>query len=270
MTVPQIDAFQLGDSQDRSHANQVSRFLNDLGIVKVNLKFEDDNSHYLEQLIKSLHQHHDHGLPITHSAIRGWFWDVRPQLQSTTATDQNQHHARSETMDTFPWHTDCSYETSPPRFFALQVLQPDKCGGGTLSVIQVDRLLSRLSVDARHALSECEYGINVPPEFIKDDKQLHIVGRVLSTPGLIQHPQLRFREDILTPLTDRARSAMEELKALLLGPGTQTDVLHLTPELMPRGSIILLDNRRWLHARNEVRDPTRHLRRVRWDSRPFD
>lgn len=173
-------------------------------------------------------------------------------------------------MDTFPWHTDCSYESSPPRFFALQVLQPDKCGGGTLSVIQVDWLLSRLSADARHALSECEYGINVPPEFIKDDKQLQIVGRVLSTPGLIQHPQLRFREDIFTPLTDRARSAMEELKALLLGPGIQTEILHLTPELMPRGSIILLDNRRWLHARNEVRDPNRHLRRVRWDSRPFD
>lgn len=258
----------------------MSRFLSDLGIVKVNLKFDDDNSHYLEQLIRNLHQRHGHGLPIDHSAVRGWFWDVRPVppaatqpiMTPTAAPVQKQHHARSETMDTFPWHTDCSYETSPPRFFALQVLHPDQCGGGTLSLIQVDRLLSRLSPSARQALSESEYGINVPPEFIKDSEQLHIEGRVLSTAESPSgpRPQLRFREDILSPLTDRARTGMEELKTLLLGPSIQTEILHLTAELMPRGSVILLDNRRWLHARNEVRDPNRHLRRVRWDSRPFN
>lgn len=31
----------------------------------------------------------------------------------------------------------------------------------------------------------------------------------------------------------------------------------------------MMDNERWLHARNEVKDPNRHLRRVRWDAREF-
>jgi alpha-ketoglutarate-dependent taurine dioxygenase len=48
-------------------------------------------------------------------------------------------------MFRFEWHTDCSYEEQPPRFFTLQVLQPDRYGGGTLSVLNVDRLLTLLS-----------------------------------------------------------------------------------------------------------------------------
>jgi len=286
-TVPQLDAWNLSDSRNRSHVSQVCYFLKDVGILKVNLKFEDNDSHYLEQLILSLHQYHNHGLPIDHSASRGWFWDVRPvhadTLPATTATlsqdteRKTRHRARSETMNTFPWHTDCSYENSPPRFFALQVLYPDQCGGGILSLLQVERLLVRLSASAQRALSAPEYHIQVPPEFIKNDNRFSIIGPVLSTSQAMDgeshprlKPQLRFREDIFTPLTERAKMAMEELKHLLLGSEIQMEVLYFTPELLPQESIILLDNRRWLHARSAVKDPNRHLRRVRWDARPFN
>lgn len=170
-------------------------------------------------------------------------------------------------MQEFEWHTDCSYEDSPPRYFALQVLQPDRCGGGTLSVLKVDHLLRLLSLFAQKGLSSHDYRITVPPEFTKEVGQEHIRGNLLTVyPGC---SQLRFRDDITEPLTDNAAKALEELKGVLSGKDAEEQTLHLTPQSLPRGSIIMMDNRRWLHARNEVRDPRRHLRRVRWDATAF-
>lgn len=234
--------------------------------MKVELGFEDNDSRYLQQLILNLHQHHNHGLPITHSASRGWFWDVRPlpeQQQSTTAKP-----ARSETAQNFPWHTDCSYEHNPPRFFALQVLQPDRRGGGTLSILNVSSLARLLSPFARRALTRPDYHITVPAEFIKSDERHITAGLLGEEPGSGAF-EFRFREEILTPLTDDARSALQELGKVLQSPAATAATIHLTPEVLPRGSIVLINNRRWLHARNEVRDPNRHLRRVRWDAQPF-
>jgi alpha-ketoglutarate-dependent taurine dioxygenase len=74
--------------------------------------------------------------------------------------------------------------------------------------------------------------------------------------------QLRFREDITVPLTLDASKALDELKEILYS-AAQEESLHLPPQSLPQGSIIMIDNRRWLHSRNEVKDPNRHLRRVR-------
>jgi len=209
----------------------------------------------------NLHKSHGHGLPITHSATRGWFWNVKP-IQDAPV---NQHHARSETTKSFPWHTDCSYEHSPPRFFALQVVQHDTCGGGTLSLLKVHHVLNQLSAATRECLSQPEYQINVPPEFVKGD-ETRIIGKILASGS----NDLRFREDIFTPLTPRARLAFQELKSALLSSETAANTLNLSPQILPKGTIVLLNNRQWLHARNEVKDPKRHLRRVRWDANPFD
>jgi alpha-ketoglutarate-dependent taurine dioxygenase len=82
---------------------------------------------------------------------------------------------------------------------------------------------------------------------------------------------MRFREDILTPLTDRAARALEELKGIFRNEEIQARaILHLRASDLPKGSIILIDNRRWLHSRNDIKDPERHLRRVRWDACSFD
>ncbi|KAJ5162499.1 Clavaminate synthase-like protein [Penicillium capsulatum] len=245
-------------SQNPQHTQHIDYHLKKRGILKISLKFDDDDSIYLERLIRQLHTSHGHGLPITHSASRGWFWDVRPSPESS-----NQATARSETMSLFPWHTDCSYEANPPRFFALQVLQPDRCGGGTLSVLDTARLLSLLTPTARLGLAQPEFRITVPPEFIKDETQTHIVGPVLF------EAQLRFRADIIVPLTPRAHAAFQELQDVLGTADAQGEVMHLTAEMLPRGSIVIMDNRRWLHARNAVLDPHRHLRRVRWDACAF-
>ncbi|KAJ5503924.1 hypothetical protein N7463_006798 [Penicillium fimorum] len=264
--VPLINVAKPAFASDAFHLREVHENLDAKGVVQVQLGFGDEDSTYLQSLISNLHKNHNHGLPITHSAERGWFWDVRP---SPASFQSHGHQARSETMSQFEWHTDCSYEEQPPRFFALQVLQPDRCGGGTLSVLNVDRLLTLLSPFARQWLSSQNYKITVPPEFAKTVGEQHIVGNLLAVkPGGNSGSQLRFREDITVPLTLNAAKALDELKDILYG-GAREETLHLTPQSLPQGSIIMMDNRRWLHSRNEVKDPNRHLRRVRWDASPF-
>ncbi|KAJ6787658.1 hypothetical protein PWT90_09709 [Aphanocladium album] len=265
--VTNLLASHLSDSQDPQHVEFIAQSLEKDGILKISLRFPDPESTYLESLIKSLHKNYNHRLPITHSATRGWFWDVRP---SSTNFQTANHQARSETMEEFPWHTDCSYEYPPPRYFALQVLQPDRFGGGTLSVMSVERLSEHLDASTLATLMRPEYRIATPTEFVKDPSRtwIHgslIVADVRGAPALI-----RFREDIVTPLSSAAAAALADLKTALQQLAAQArSTLHLSAQDLPAGSIILIDNRRWLHARNHVNDAQRHLRRVRWDAAPF-
>ncbi|OBR08339.1 Taurine catabolism dioxygenase [Colletotrichum higginsianum IMI 349063] len=262
-----LEAPRLSHAKDPDHVRQISQHLEKVGMLKIKLGFPDSDSDYLKQLLHSLHEHHNHQLPISHSATRGWFWDVRPSETNFQAGD---HQARSETMNDFPWHTDCSYEEPPPRYFALQVLQHDRYGGGTLSVLNVQRLSELLPPSARAALKAPEYRISIPSEFIKDPSRKHIHATVLATGPDGESTMIRYREDILEPLTDRASRALEELKEALARKEVQAQAtVHLRSSDLPKGSIILMDNRRWLHARNHINDPARHLRRVRWDVCPF-
>ncbi|GKZ21192.1 hypothetical protein AbraIFM66951_011585 [Aspergillus brasiliensis] len=157
--VPHLTANDLSYTSRPSHIANISHTLRKSGILKVSLKFEDDSSQYLQKLLIGLHEQHGHGLPITHSASRGWFWDVRP---NSTTFQTPSHQARSETMEEFPWHTDCSYEETPARYFALQVLREDRCGGGTLSVMNVGKLSSLLPPSTCAALVRPEFRIDVP------------------------------------------------------------------------------------------------------------
>ncbi|KAI5459216.1 hypothetical protein BGZ63DRAFT_473944 [Mariannaea sp. PMI_226] len=266
--VPRLEAPEQRFANQPSHVREVSDQLQRAGILKISLQFPDRDSEYLNQLLMSLHKYHGHQLPITHSATRGWFWDVRP---NSTNFQAGKHQARSETMCEFPWHTDCSYEDLPPRYFALHVLQHDRFGGGTLSVLNVDRLSELLSTSTHSSLSQPEYRIRIPLEFIKEPTKSHIVGSVMTTSSDHQTALMRFREDILTPMTARASTALDEIKALLKREEVHSHfVMHFTSDDLPKGSIIIMDNRRWLHARNDIKDPERHLRRVRWDAIPFD
>lgn len=266
--VPQITATELLCAKQPEHVGEIAQQLEDGGILKVNLSFDDNDSHYLQHLIGSLNKWHNHRLPIAHSATRGWFWDVRPAKDDF----QSGHQARSETMQDFPWHTDCSYEDPPPRYFALQVLQPDRCGGGTLSVLPVDRVLSRLDDSVIAQLMLPDYHINIPAEFMKSPHCSHI-----QKPLLVRSSRkkfmMRFRADIITPTNATAAQALnalqEQLHDLSLAKSSDAGI-HLTADKLVERSVILIDNRRWLHARNKVCDPRRHLRRVRWDAVPFE
>jgi hypothetical protein len=265
-TLSVLEAPSLSYAQHRDHVGHVSSQLERTGMLKISLGFPDNSSSYLKQLLISLHERHNHHLPISHSARQGWFWDVRP---SKTMFQAGDHQARSETMKKFPWHTDCSFEDPLPRYFALQVLQHDRYGGGTLSVMNVEKLNELLSPDSKAALMSPEFRIEIPPEFIKDANRKHITGSILKSNG--ESTMIRFREDIVTPLTDRARLALGELREALMQQEVQAHTtVHLKSSDLPKGSIILMDNRRWLHSRNDIKDPERHLRRVRWDACAFN
>lgn len=265
LTVPHMTAPTIEHSIQQTHVCSVHEQLRRHGILKISLGRPDPDSQYLERLVVSLNKQFNHQLPITHSASRGWFWDVRPESVSFQTAN---HRARSETMDEFPWHTDCSYEEMVPRYFALQVLQHDRFGGGTLSAMNIQRLNQSLSPSTQASLMRREYRINIPKEFVKDPEKQEIVGNLMAFDQESQSCMMRFRRDIVTPLTEGASQALEELDSCLAQKGTPSTV-HLTSAAFPTGTIILIDNRRWLHARNNINDPKRHLRRLRWDAVPF-
>ena len=234
------------------------------GIALIDLHFSDTGSEYLRSLILGLVESHRHSPPIEHSTTRGWFWDVRPKKKEAA------HQARSESSLDFPWHTDCSYESQPPRFFALHVLHADRNGGGTLSALEASQIVRKLSPDARAALLKPEFKITVPPEF--DKGVASITDRLLVEASNRTDFHIRFRADIIEPTTTHAERGLHELNRLLdpRAPSIINDArLDLTAQDMPDNTIILMDNSRWLHARTEVKDPCRHLRRIRWGSQEF-
>ncbi|KAI1424749.1 hypothetical protein F5Y12DRAFT_750783 [Xylaria sp. FL1777] len=266
MQITQLQASQATCSTQPQHVQIAAERLASTGILKINLDFPDDDSQYLKQLVLNLHKYHGHMLPITHSASRGWFWDIRPSAANfQTANCQ----ARSETMEEFPWHTDCSYENPTPRYFALQVLRPDRYGGGVLSLMNVQGLSERLSSTTRVALMRPDYKITTPMEFYKQSKQHHITGNLFATDS-DGRPSMRFRGDIVTALNSNASQALEDLKQCLTAAAAEPEItMHLSAVDLPERTIVLVDNRRWLHARTDVKDPERHLRRIRWGAVPF-
>ncbi|KAL3419063.1 taurine catabolism dioxygenase [Phlyctema vagabunda] len=278
--VPRICVSYLNESVSKHHVNLVNEALQKDGILILDLRFDDPGSSYLLQLIHGLKKQHNHGPPLTHSSTRGWFWDVKPDAESMA----RKHSARSETMEDFPWHTDCSYDSRPPRFFGLHVLQADRCGGGTLSVMQTSRLVDKLSEKTIQVLCEREFRIQVPPEFSKDTGSnsngntgftlgslLAPMSPSLTAPDASSQMRFRFRADIVQALSARAEEALDELNQVLREARQRDDenCLRLAPDILPNGSIVLLDNSRWIHARNRVQDAGRHLRRIRWDAMEF-
>ena len=77
-TLQVLEAPSIAYAQQRDHVDRVSSQLERTGMLKISLGFPDNSSSYLKQLLVSLHENHHHRLPISHSAKRGWFWDVRP------------------------------------------------------------------------------------------------------------------------------------------------------------------------------------------------
>lgn len=265
--VEHVEVSKMHTAENLDDVAQIHKGLQETGIIKVSLHFPDPNSDYLRQLVRSLHQHYGHQSAITHSDSRGEFWDVRPR---SCNIQLGAKPARSETVNEFPWHTDCSYEPRPPKFFALHVIQHDRHGGGTLSLINVNRLLTYISPKSIAALSRPEYSIRVPEEFYKDQNPRFIVGSIVAADQGSGVMLMRFRKDLISALTPRALDALGELDHVLQDASVQSSLgLRLLADDLPKSSIIIIDNWRWLHARSHINDVGRHLRRIRWNALPF-
>lgn len=91
-TLSVLEAPSPSYAQHHDHVDRVSSQLERTGMLKISLGFRDDSSSYLKQLLISLHENHNHNLPISHSSRQGWFWDVRP---SKTMFQAGDHQVRS-------------------------------------------------------------------------------------------------------------------------------------------------------------------------------
>ncbi|KAF8529929.1 hypothetical protein BDD12DRAFT_800179 [Trichophaea hybrida] len=221
------------------------------GLAVVHLSFDDPKSTYMVSLTDSL------GKPHAHSSSHGILWDVKPVEGIDT-----ENSARSETMGCFPWHTDCSFEHSPPRYLGLHVIHSDRLGGGKLRLVRSDTIVSRLDDSSLASLQSPLYRIDVPKEFHKGVD--HIIGPIVSSDG---QRKLRYRRDIIQPLTEEAEKALATLDDIFATLGEDEEVAG--DDMMRDGTVILVDNARLLHARTHISDPNRWLRRVRWGQEAF-
>lgn len=92
----------------------------------------------------------------------------------------------------------------------------------------------------------------------------HVVGALVTPDG-----KIRFRREIIEPLGTEAERALEELDAVLGNSVSKGWAKVLGKDVMKNGTVVCLDNARWMHARSEVRDPERWLRRIRWGPETF-
>jgi hypothetical protein len=103
-----------------------------MAILRLPTGEEDPDSSYLSAISQTL------GTPVSHSSSHGMLWDVTPSPSVSSG-------ARSHGSDIFPWHTDCSYESAPPRYFGLHIVRPDRLQGGNLRLLSVSDLVACLS-----------------------------------------------------------------------------------------------------------------------------
>ncbi|KAI5820897.1 hypothetical protein BZA77DRAFT_384008 [Pyronema omphalodes] len=244
--------------------DQVRASLAKYGLSVVHLPRQDPDSKYVVALSQAL------GLPLAHSSAHGILWDVRP-IEGM----DSKRAARSETKECFPWHTDCSFELAPPRYFALHILHPDLCGGGQLRLLSVPHLLERLPAEIIATLQTPQFKFRVPREFMKDKD--HVVGSILMPLPLGPGEgtpvwKMRYRREIIDPMNEEAKNALDVLEKVLaeINEGKTPGVNVLGPDVMTENAVIVVDNARFLHARSEINDPRRWLRRVRWAPEHFD
>lgn len=104
--------------------------------------------------------------------------------------------------------------------------------------------------------------MQVPKEFQKD--VTHVTGALLTSDG-----KIRYRREIIEPLNSEAGKALEELDSVLQSSEDNGIARVLGDDIMKDSTIVCLDNAKWMHARSQVRDPQRWLRRVRWGPELF-
>jgi alpha-ketoglutarate-dependent taurine dioxygenase len=182
------------------------------------------------------------GMPHQHNERGTVLWDVRPCSESPEA-------ARSHTALPFPMHTDCSFEDPTPRYLALQVVRADSRGGGLSLFARVKDVLDKLSLADQEVLKG-DFTFKIPAEFHKGVNRRRL--------PILANDSFRYRREILLDCTRVQEEVLDKMEEALTAPGI---VFRCRLE---RGTVLLLDNHRYLHGRTTILDPERHLRRVRF------
>lgn len=211
------------------------------GLASFSIGADADFRSQMVDLVESI------GTPNGHSANGEYVWDVKP------LAGVNGQLPRSHTSAEFAWHTDASFEEPPPRFVALCAVQHDRYGGGQFQLVKVADVLSQLSPQSWRLLADPCYSFRVPAEFHKGVNRREL-------PIRFQADSIRYRREII----ETAELAAQYKIAI----GEFDEIIESTPPIVPyfdRGTLLLFDNWRYLHARTEIRDLERHILRMRFD-----
>lgn len=102
-----LQVHSLDSLSDNQHISAVANALKTHGIAVLHLNFEDPSSAYMLKLAYSL------GIPIDHSKANDPLWDVKSKSGTGLA--------RSQTVNSFPWHTVSTYMHPP--VVSIQILK---------------------------------------------------------------------------------------------------------------------------------------------------
>ncbi|MCF7831292.1 MAG: TauD/TfdA family dioxygenase [Candidatus Pacebacteria bacterium] len=186
------------------------------------------------------------GIPHSHNGDGNYVWDIKPEH-----IESDKSHARSHTYEEFTFHTDCSFEDPVPLYMALYVVQEDRQGGGINKLVDFEKILPALDAGIIETLKK-DFPIKIPKEFFKDKELIH-------KPIIFDNNKIAYRreciiEDICSP---------DQIQAL----DSLDNAIHKSDALMlslSQNSVLFVDNTRYLHARTMIKDPERHLQRMRF------
>ena len=216
--------------------------LKKFGVLIISLAYTDQGE-TLKNIVKKigiLHKHTEH---------ESFIWDIKVATENSV----KPYLARSHQADEFYLHTDCSYEKIVPDYFGLYVLKPDQFGGGKNLIVHQQDLLSCLSKSNLSILQNYPVTIKVPKEFYKGIASI-------TAPIIDEHLNLRYRREIidLKKLTLLQKKALHEFETLAY---STKQVRNLS---LKKNQILLLNNKKYLHARTAIKDKNRHLKRIRF------
>lgn len=220
--------------------------LNAYGISILTLKYQDNGATF-KKIIQKL------GVLHFHKEKASFIWDIKLAGENKAA----QHIARSHKDHEFHFHTDCSYEENIPDYFALYVLHADQKSGGKNLIVDAKLLIDALSEESLTILQNCPITIKVPKEFFKG---IDFIRACI----IDQNFNIRYRREIIDfyGLTIKQHQAIKELEHLIYSPKFCRGVL------LKNNQILILNNKKFLHARTQIKDPMRHLQRIRFFLHP--
>lgn len=219
---------------------ELRRLLNEQGLALVESTPGDSEGRQLRQLVGQL------GTAEQHDRLGRIVWHIRYDALAAA-----RGATPSLTMEPLPFHTDGAFDDPSPRYLAQYVVQEDRFGGGETLLVAVDQVRRRLSDETLTVLTSTCFRFYAPAEYNKGLPYR-------DAPILFGDGLMRYRREIIDEeFCLSAIPALDELDKAI------SDVKPLRLQL-PSGTILLLDNARFLHARTEVRDPERHLLRMRF------
>ncbi|WP_010598208.1 TauD/TfdA family dioxygenase [Rickettsiella massiliensis] len=241
LEIPQICYLKVTHHKVIPYAH-ISEILDKYGLSIITLNYQDKSATF-KKIINTL------GHPHLHKEENSYLWDIKV----VRGKKMTQPLARSHKDDEFHFHTDCSYEENVPDYFALYVLHADKKLGGNNLILDVKWLKDALSHKSLKILKNIPITINVPKEFFKgiDFIKACIFDKYFN---------IRYRREIINfdHLTSEQFNAISELEHLIYLPKLCRGFT------LRDNQILILSNKRFLHAKTQINDPERHLQRIRF------